>query len=275
MVIHYNEKKLQDILQDFYNATGVNICLRDADFAPIAGLSNARNIYCKCVQDTPVGKEACLRADLDLIKKCRLSGKPEMHVCPAGLMDIAVPILYNDLIIAYVIMGQMKITPDFSEAKSGVAKLGLDPDALRKIYEEIPFFDTGKLQSIANIAVMLTRYILLENMLIPSLNENIGNAERYINDNLQKELTIQDISEGTNISKSVLYKNFRTSFDCTVKEYINAKRIDRSVELLTSTELSMEEISQKVGFASAAYFSKIFKRYKGVSPLKFRKLQTR
>lgn len=275
MVIHYNEKKLQDILQDFYNATGVNIGLRDADFAPIAGLSNARNIYCKYVQDTLSGKEACLHADLDLIEKCKQSGKPEMHVCPAGLMDIAVPILYNDVVFAYVIMGQMKITPDFSEAKSSVAKLGLNPDTLQKIYEEIPFFDTGKLQSIANIAVMLTRYILLENMLIPSLNENIGNAERYINDNLQKELTIQNISEGTNISKSVLYKNFRTSFDCTVKEYINAKRIDRSVELLTNTELSMEEISQKVGFASAAYFSKIFKKCRGVSPLKFRKLQTR
>lgn len=273
MVIHYNEKKLQDVLQDFYNATGVNISLADADFSPIATLSNARNLYCKYVQDTSAGKVACMHADRSLFEKCKQSGKPEMHICPAGLMDIAVPILYNDVVIAYVIMGQMKITPDFSEAKSGVAELGLNPDMMQKIYEEIPFFDTGKLQSIANIAVMLTRYVLLENMLIPSLNENIGNAERYINDNLHKELTIQDISKGTNISKSVLYKDFRTSFDCTVKEYINTKRIDRSVELLTNTELSVEEISQKIGFTSTAYFSKLFKKFKGVSPLRFRKMQ--
>ena len=60
-------------------------------------------------------------------------------------------------------------------------------------------------------------------------------------------------------------------YNCTVKEYLNSKRIEKAAQMLLMTELSMDEISREVGFNSAAYFSKLFKKYKGISPLKYRK----
>ena len=118
---------------------------------------------------------------------------------------------------------------------------------------------------------MLVKFILLENMLNPSLEGNIQKAVNYINENLEKELTIKSISKNVNISKSVLYKKFHSFFNCTISEYINIKRIEKSVELLLKTDLSIEDISQKVGFASTSYFSKTFKKIQKISPLKYRK----
>ena len=276
MDIHYNRKKLVDILYDFYTATGVNISVNNTDFSPIAKLPEIyNNTYCCYIQNTPEGKCACTHSDKSLFDTCRKSKRAEMRVCHAGLMDIAIPIIYSDVIVAYVIMGQMKVTTAFSEIEAYITSLGLDSREQREIYDRIPFFNEEKLQAIAKLAVMLTSYILLENMVTPSLNENIKNAEQFIGENLQKELTILDISKGTNISKSVLYKNFRISFDCTVKEYINRKRVEKSEDLLVNTDLSVEEISQMVGFSSASYYSKIFRKYKGVSPLKLRKTNTK
>ena len=102
-------------------------------------------------------------------------------------------------------------------------------------------------------------------------NDAVNKAEQFIDDNLQNELTIHRISKGTNISKSVLYKRFHTRFHCTVKEYLNQKRIEKAIDLLIHSDLSIEEISQNVGFSSASYFSKTFKKIKKTSPLKYRK----
>ncbi len=194
-----------------------------------------------------------------------------MHMCHAGLIDIAVPVLYDDTILGYIILGQMKKETDFSEIKSFLSVFSLDLNEMKKHYNALSCFDYNKIQSVAKIATMLTKYIMLENMLQPSFNRNIEKATRFINENLDKELTVESISKSTNISKSVLYKNFRDCYNCTLREYVNNKRVDKSVDMLINTDLSMEEISQKTGFSSAAYYAVVFKKQKGMSPMKFRK----
>jgi len=271
MHIRNDTSKLHHTLQDFYNATGINIAIINYDLTPIANLTNASNRYCQYIQSSPLGLSLCKKSDAQLLETCRSSRQPEMRKCRAGLMDIAIPIIHNDIILAFVIMGQIRadsLMPDFHAFS---VESSLDECLLSTLYTEKPQFEAEKLESVANIAVMLIKYILVENMLSPNPSEVIEKAEAFINANLRSELTVQSLSKGTHISKSVLYKNFRQHLDCTVKEYINRKRIDASVDLLINTDLSIETISQSVGFSGSAYFCRIFKQYKGISPLQFRK----
>ena len=122
---------------------------------------------------------------------------------------------------------------------------------------------------------MLIKYIWFENMLSPDIDQNLHRAISYIEENLDMKLTIKSISRQVNISKTVLYNKFHSHFGCTISEYINKKRIEKSIEYLTFTDFSMDEISEKVGFSSASYYSKIFKKHRGVSPLRFKKLNSR
>lgn len=274
MVIQDDTNKLQKALWDFYQATGVNIGIVGTNLKSIASLSEASCQYCEYIQSTAAGYSLCKHSDQRLLESCKNSRKAQMHICKAGLMDIAVPIIYNDLIIAYVIMGQIRIHESFDNIQAYINELGLDADKLRQLYLEKPTIDESRLQSIENIAVMFAKYILFEKILSPSINENLEKADRYILDNLHRELTVRDISRQTNISKTVLYNIFHTFYNCTLKEYINTRRIEQSLELLSDTSASIEEISQKLGFTSAAYFCRVFKRIKGTSPLKYRKSAT-
>ena len=274
MIVNYDIQKINTVLQDFYNATGINMDLLDADCAYISFHHRGNDRYCQSIKNTAAGKKACPLSDTCLLERCRKSKKPEMHVCHAGLVDVAAPILYDDVIIGYIIFGQMKTETDFSAFESYIANLGLDVKEMREYYTGISLFDSAKIKSISNIASMLVTHILLENMLKPDFDINIQKAVAYINANLENDLSIKTISKNINVSKSVLYKRFHACFHCTVSEYINSKRIERSVELLTKTDLSIEEISQKVGFSSTSYYSKTFKTLKGVGPLKYRKNQS-
>lgn len=273
MTIHYNRKKLETILSDFYKATGVNISIVDASFSPIAGVSGARCKYCSTIQASPVGKCACLKSDMQLFQRCARSMTTEMQICHAGLMDIAVPIIHIDCILAYLIMGQIKTNYNFSEIEAYIEELALDKEVLRAEYNDIVSSTDEKLHAVANIAYMLTRYILTDNMMSADTNVSVDKAEQFIDNNFQNELTIREISKGSNTSKSVLYKSFRSRFHCTVKEYLNQKRIDKAIDLLINSDLSVEEIALQVGFSTPSYFSRVFKKQKGISPLKFRKIQ--
>jgi len=272
MIVNYDIRKISQTLQDFYNATGIYMDLFKDDFSAVGKLSHwANNRYCESVLCTAEGKKACLSSDRSLLEKCKKSRRTEMHICHAGLIDAAVPILYDDVIIGYIIFGQIKTSTDFSALENYLSKLGLDTAVMKKYHAELPFYESDKIQSISNIASMLVKHILLENMLRPDFDESIQKAVSYINDHLEKDLSVREIARNINISKSVLYRRFHTCFNCTVSEYINTKRVDRSIELLTKTDLSIEEISQKTGFSSASYYSKIFKKEKGVSPLQYKK----
>lgn len=270
MIVNYELEKINHTLDDFYNATGITIDLLEPDFTKISHTKYEFNQYCKYIQSTADGKRTCHLSELALLEKCKKTKKAQTHICHAGFVDMAVPIVYDDEIIGYIILGQLKTNSDFSGLETYISKLGLDTEIMREHYDKTLFSDSAKIQSVSNIASMIVKYILIENMLSPSLEENMQKAVNYINNNLEKELSIKLISKNVNISKSALYKKFHSFFGCTISEYINRKRIDKSVYLLNNSNLSVEEISQKVGFKSASYYSKTFKKIKGISPLKYK-----
>lgn len=271
MIINYDIKKINSALFDFYNATGIDMDFLKTDFSPAGSERLAGNCYCMELQSNELGRKACEHSDRELLEKCKKSKKTEMQICHAGLVNVAIPLLYDDIIIGYIIFGRMKPNTDFDAIKDYISSLGIDSEKARTLYSHIPFFESAKIQSVCNIAIMLAKYILLKNMIRPDLNESMQKAVSYISENLGKDLSVKNISKNVNVSKSVLYKNFHTHFGCTVGEYIHSKRVEKSIELITKTDLSIEEISQKVGFSSASYFSKIFKKQIGIAPLKYKK----
>ena len=273
MFINYDFDRINKSLTDFYNSTGINMAVFKSDFTYVCENRThwEKNLYCKAIQNTGDGRKMCHKSDIKLLQKCRDTKLAQTHVCPAGLLDVALPILYEGEIIGYIMFGQLK--PDFSvpEFENYISKLGLDADEMKKYYENIPLFDNEKIQSVSNIASMFVKYILLENLLKPSHDAKTESVLNYIEENISKNLTIHEISKKVNLSKSVLYRMFHNNFNCTVNEYINKRRVEKSKTLLSETNMSVEEISQAVGFSSISYYSRVFKKLNNTTPLKYKK----
>ena len=264
MLIHYDMPKINSVLNDFYSATGTRIDLFSDRFVPISYSQHEICSYCRQVQQDAGCKNACVAFDKQLLQKSKDSRKTQQQICPFGLLNIVTPILHEDMVIGYLFFGQMKTAPQFPETL---------PADLQADYQALPLFTISQSQSISRLAEILLRHILTENMLTPDASEMLPKAISYIQNNLDKDLSIKQISKDIHVSKSALYKRFRNRFHCTIGEYINKKRIEQSVVLLTTTALSMDEISQRCGFSNASYFTKTFKHFMGTTPLKFRKSQ--
>lgn len=272
MLIHTDPKKIQNALRDFTNATGINLQLLAEDFSHLFETPREHNSYCATIQQAPSGRFSCHCSDRALLERCRRSKQVEFHTCHAGLIDLAVPILQEERIIGYIILGQMKQSEDFSAVAEKLSALSLSLGQMREHYANLPLFDTEKIQSVANLAVMLAKYLLLEHMLRPGGHRGAEKAAAYIEAHLDEPLSVQTISDSVHISKSALYQYFRDCFDCTVSEYITARRVERAAQFLCFSDLTVEEISRRVGFSTATYFTVRFKAAKGTTPLRYRQL---
>ncbi len=89
----------------------------------------------------------------------------------------------------------------------------------------------------------------------------------YIRSNYQKELSLEDIALSAGISKQYAMALFRKYTGCTVNEYILTLRMQHAARLLSYGDMRISEISEYLGYSSPAYFSRVFKKYYGVSPL--------
>ena len=108
MLINYDIEKINSAFKDFRNATGVAIGLLKPDFTPAYKENRNTAPYCQLIQSSESGKKACLKSDSELLMKSRENKKIQMSVCHAGLLNIAIPLLYNDIIIGYLIFGCIK-----------------------------------------------------------------------------------------------------------------------------------------------------------------------
>lgn len=271
MIVNYDTDKINTVLQSFYNATGINIQLYRNDFSTIANNTRISTPYCREIQKCEIGTNACRMSDDELIKKCSVSKKSEMHICHAGLADVAVPIMNDGDILCYIILGQMRVDSDFDAVAKKLVDIPVDYDKMRTCYMSLPVFDEEKIESIVNIATILAEHILIGNMLNTRRMTFSESVEKYIEANIDKEMSVKDICENVGVSKSALYANMHNFNGCTVSEYINRKRVEKSADMLSNTDYSVEMISQMCGFSSSAYFSRTFKKIMGLSPLKYRK----
>lgn len=100
-------------------------------------------------------------------------------------------------------------------------------------------------------------------------NHIIINVQKYINSHVEERLTLNDIALLFGISPNYLSTLFKKNSDIGFTEYVNHSKIKRAKELMKDSNLRVYEVADQLGFESAFYFSKVFKKVEGISPREF------
>ncbi len=97
----------------------------------------------------------------------------------------------------------------------------------------------------------------------------IGAVHQYIKENYTGKITLDNLCFLFAMNKTTLCRAFRQEYGITVLEYINSLRIREAKAMLRSGEYSNTQISEKVGFGSIHYFSRMFKKSTGQTPSEY------
>ncbi len=95
-------------------------------------------------------------------------------------------------------------------------------------------------------------------------------AIRYIADNMNRPLSLNEIASHVNVSTRQLTRLFGTFTGTSPAQYTRVLRLDRASALLSRTEIPIKEISHQIGFTDVQYFTRCFTGHFGVSPAAYR-----
>lgn len=117
----------------------------------------------------------------------------------------------------------------------------------------------------AELLVLIYRY--MDEAYLPiCTNDSLRKAIAYIRLNYHSDININKVAEEVGISERYLRNLFSQYLNLSPLDYLNQIRINKAVELLRNTEMSIKEVCFQCGFQSPQYFSRIFKQQMGVSP---------
>lgn len=101
--------------------------------------------------------------------------------------------------------------------------------------------------------------------------DEIDKATLYFNEHYSEDINIDEYAQNNHVSVSWFIRTFKQCTGSTPMQYILSKRIYNAEMLLQDSSYNITEISQIIGYDNPLYFSRIFKKAKGLSPSEYRK----
>ncbi len=259
----------KQICECFYSLFGIRIAFFTTggeEINPDEGLPCCE--YCRIVREELGLKPLCVKSDRDRCLEVTAGGEPLEYVCHSGLSEYIVPLRYEGGVFGNMMIGQFRtsLRPDVSILSAAKAK-GIEAAAIEKAFAEVPFVDGVRLSHIEGLLGMLTELITLRRMITNPQRRIIEDIMAFMERNPEKNLSLSEAADISGCSVSTFSAMFKQQTNISFKQYQLTQKLNAAETYLkTRPDMSIKEISERLGFGDQYHFSKIYKKHRGGSP---------
>lgn len=275
MTLNLNKDSLMDLMKDFYLLTGIKIALFDVNGNEILSYPEKHCAFCALMRRAQDTETFCPESNASSFKRCQTTKQLEIFHCHAGLVETTAPLIDNGTVIGYIMFGQITDNADKISLEKNMAgilrRYGLDHTDFNASLYNVTFKTQEQIQAASKILEACTFYVLLKDMVSLQRENFIQNLNSFLISHLDEDLSVDRLTAEFHISKNKLYDSCSKYLPIGIAAHIKNLRIGEAKRLLKETDLSVREISDKVGFNDYNYFCRIFKKEAGMSALTYRK----
>lgn len=175
----------------------------------------------------------------------------------------------------HFVFADSDVFPQKNRYRFAAIRLG-DTEKTKEIFLKMLAFsqvnDIEKLTFLGDFYRLLSQLLphLSKKEALPT-DKRLEKAIGFIEENYREKITVEAIAQASQMSVSRFFPYFKKALGVTPIDYVNNYRVSQAIILLMNGEgLSVEEISEAVGFESSAYFRRVFKKITGHSPRRYR-----
>ena len=230
------------------------------------------NSYCTYVKSFPEAQKHCIERQKKIIS--RMDCGSICGSCFAGVREYVYPIENGTGVVGFISVSGYQSENAESFISETSRKYTIPRDSLRRAYDNLDPMMPPK-ERIDTLITPLCRMLELAYL----KNEDTAQAReqlidrviRYVKTYHTRNITIDDVCQRFFCSRSHISHSFKKHTGKSFREYLTDLRIDDARSLLRYSGLSVTEIASSVGFGDSNYFSNLFKKKTGYSPLSYRK----
>lgn len=274
-MLKINNSNLYKTFRDFYTLTNIKIVLFDKDGKTIIDYPKSQIKFCTLIGQNPVWDQRCADCDQKNFNFCTKAKQITHYRCHLGLSEAVVPIYDSDGILGFIMFGQVLMQERAERTREQLRRRFREEEfpGIGEAIEQIPVKTSEELDAAITILKALLSYLLSNKWVTPAKGEFIRHMDSFIEANLDKNITVEDICAEFHIRRTRLYTIAKKYLGCSVATYIRKQRIFHACCMLRDTDMSINAIAYAVGFSDYGHFSRIFQQIQGESATAYRRSQ--
>lgn len=236
---------------------------------------------CVYLKKYPQIQKICVQKQSKIREKC-LEQDHFKGSCYVGIGEYIFRIMHGNVYIGFISVGEFCFNKSVSEQKLHALcdKFSLPFESISLYYNSSVKTEDNKPELLKVLINPLQRMMeLLYSTVVEHTKANsilqtddlMNSMLLYLNDNYTNNISLNDIAHEMHYSKSYLCHYFFSKRNMTIMYYICTLRIQRAKKLLAEDKFSISEIAFQIGFNDANYFTNTFKKFTGMSPLRYKK----
>ncbi len=139
------------------------------------------------------------------------------------------------------------------------------------LVDSFAHMDVNGYMLLGRLYLCLSHMVLKQPSKGAAAQEYVGRAMDFIRNNFSYDIGVAEVARTVGIDRTYLYRIFRERLGQSPKEYLTCFRLEKAVEMLRGTGLSITEIAMSCGFREASLFDRHFRCRYGCSPMKYRR----
>jgi AraC-like DNA-binding protein len=166
----------------------------------------------------------------------------------------------------------------YSSQKTRLVIIPFDETRIQTFNEILTLLENSFEESVLEIAHIkllnfIASFVYLKELNPVALeNDLIQQSINFMKENVTQVYEVSDFSKAKNLSTTHYARLFKNKMGVSTLQYFNQLKIQKSCQYLYFSDKSIKEICHELGFSDPFYFSRLFKKYIGISPSEYKKL---
>ncbi|WP_391573271.1 AraC family transcriptional regulator, partial [Cohnella sp.] len=208
-----------------------------------------------------------------------------IHAGKGNVLDIDAGMQDLDYYSIYYKGGVQPLAPSDIASRSFDLSYSITPNNPMPLYRIVSEMEKewGRSNTLTRLRVGTLFYQFVYELLHQLPKQGLNSKKRdlatqiatIVHENYAEAMTLETLSESLNYSVSHLSSYFRLRTGISPIDYLIKVRIDQAAKLLLETDATLKEIAAGVGYHDPSYFSRLFKKHRGVSPIRYREVNAK
>ncbi|MDR0933037.1 MAG: PocR ligand-binding domain-containing protein [Victivallales bacterium] len=240
------------------------------------GLHMRNSDYCAIVQHELETLNACLQ--MDSVKRAEAVAKRGIieYRCHAGLREAIAPIFIHDQLAGFMMSGQYRIDDEVPECMLRRCKNAGQKQRLSNAFYKLPKFQPEKLKNLLGLFSMLIDYIVVRELAVLQSDRLRREIDRYIDLHCTEDIRLPVMARKLGRSVSSISQFLRYNYQTSFKDLLIERRLKKAEEFWRANpNATVGETAFASGFADQFYFSRVFKKRRGIPPGEYRNKQAK
>lgn len=263
--------EVQQLLDNFASVIHAKVVLFDRDGKVIRrGRNEGNSRFCTLIQECYT-VEPCMSLDREKQLCALKTGFCQSYVCHAGLREAVMPVTAGLELLGFVAFGQFRCSDELPACVRRVFRSGSRREELLEAYRALPLMTDVEMANLTGLMRLLVNYIVRSELITHGNDFLYSAVQRYLESNLTSEITLAAMARHLGRSTSSV-SHFLKARGTTFKRLLIEKRIAHAENLLRGTPgMTIKEAADQSGFSDPYYFSRMYRRYRGMSPAEYKK----